>query len=77
MGGLNAPSSKILLLLKHNNCLAGMEKTDCFCYRYPNSSLSEKKIFQFVFGLYKSFMQQLQNSIYFNFFISTIMICPK
>ena len=42
-GGLNAPTSEILLLLKHNNCLAGMEKTDCFCYRYPDSSLSEKK----------------------------------
>ena len=29
-GGLNAPSSEILLLLKHNNCLAGMEKTVVF-----------------------------------------------
>ena len=28
-GSFNAPSSEILLLLKHNNCLAGMEKTDC------------------------------------------------
>ena len=44
-GGLNAPSSEILLLLKHNNYLAGMEKTDCFCHRYPDSSLSEKKAF--------------------------------
>ena len=44
-GDLNAHSSEILLLLKRNNCLAGMEKTDCFCYGYPDSSLSKKKIF--------------------------------
>ena len=43
-GGLNAHSTYILLLLKHNY-LAGMEKTDCFCYRYPDSSLSEKIFF--------------------------------
>ena len=42
-GGLNAPSSEILLLLKHNNYLACMEKNYCSCYRYPDSSLSEKK----------------------------------
>ena len=29
-GGLNAPSSNVLLLLKHNNCLAGMEKLIVF-----------------------------------------------
>ena len=29
-GGLNAPSSEILMLLKHNNCLAGMEKQTLF-----------------------------------------------
>ena len=65
--GLNAPSSEILLLLllKHNNCLAGMEKTDCFCYRYSDSSLSDKKSIRIKFV----FTQQLQNNISLTFYI--------
>ena len=52
--GLNAPASEILLLLLKHNCLAGMEKTDCFCYRYIDISLSgkKKKIFQFILSSY-------------------------
>ena len=51
MRGLNAPSSEILLLLKHNNCLAGMEKTDCFCYRYLDSVFMKKNSIRIKFLL--------------------------
>ena len=50
--GLNAPTSEILLFLKHNNCLAGMEKTDFFVIDIQIPACLKKKMFQFVLSSY-------------------------
>ena len=50
-------------VVKAQLLLVRMEKTtECFCYRHQDSSLSEKKIYQFILKIVSEYNQEIPQS---------------